>query len=163
MLSHSVVTPGTEAHQAPLSMGILQVRILEWVAMPSSRGPHGYWHCSVFPSSVLNSPFIQFLALTTDSQEAILLCILSTRLPQEKVTDSTALECLGMTCNGAVLIKSKYRNQQMTLQLPPDNQEGCFPLCCSLSTVKRTSGKLLLEFSTRKKSVWLMNQLDHNS
>ena len=25
------------AHQAPLSMGILQVRILEWVAMLSSR------------------------------------------------------------------------------------------------------------------------------
>ena len=32
------VTPWTEAHQAPLSMGILQARILEWVAMPSSRG-----------------------------------------------------------------------------------------------------------------------------
>ena len=31
-------TPRTEAHQAPLSMGILQARILEWVAMPSSRG-----------------------------------------------------------------------------------------------------------------------------
>ena len=29
---------GVWAHQAPLSMGILQVRILEWVAMPSSRG-----------------------------------------------------------------------------------------------------------------------------
>ena len=28
----------TAAHQAPLSMGILQARILEWVAMPSSRG-----------------------------------------------------------------------------------------------------------------------------
>ena len=27
------------SHQAPLSMGILQVRILEWVAMPSSRDP----------------------------------------------------------------------------------------------------------------------------
>ena len=27
------------AHQAPLSLGILQARILEWVAMPSSRGP----------------------------------------------------------------------------------------------------------------------------
>ena len=26
------------AHQAPLSMGILQIRILEWAAMPSSRG-----------------------------------------------------------------------------------------------------------------------------
>ena len=28
----------TVAHQGPLSMGILQARILEWVAMPSSRG-----------------------------------------------------------------------------------------------------------------------------
>ena len=28
----------TVAHQAPLSIGILQARILEWVAMPSSRG-----------------------------------------------------------------------------------------------------------------------------
>jgi len=32
------VTPWTEAPHAPLSMGILQARILEWVAMPSSRG-----------------------------------------------------------------------------------------------------------------------------
>ena len=32
------VTLWTVAHQAPLSMGILQARILEWVAMPSSRG-----------------------------------------------------------------------------------------------------------------------------
>ena len=32
------VTPWTVAHQAPLSMGILQARILQWVAMPSSRG-----------------------------------------------------------------------------------------------------------------------------
>ena len=30
------VTPWTVARQAPLSMGILQARILEWVAMPSS-------------------------------------------------------------------------------------------------------------------------------
>ena len=28
----------TVALQVPLSMGILQARILEWVAMPSSRG-----------------------------------------------------------------------------------------------------------------------------
>ena len=28
----------TVAHQAPLSMRILQERILEWVAAPSSRG-----------------------------------------------------------------------------------------------------------------------------
>ena len=43
MLSHFshvwlFVTPWTIIHQAPLSMGILQARILEWVAMPSSRG-----------------------------------------------------------------------------------------------------------------------------
>ena len=31
-------TPWAVAHQAPLSMGILQGRILEWFAMPSSRG-----------------------------------------------------------------------------------------------------------------------------
>ena len=31
------VTPWTVTHQAPLSMGILQARILEWVAMPSCR------------------------------------------------------------------------------------------------------------------------------
>ena len=30
-------TPWTVAHQAPLSMGFSQARILEWVAMPSSR------------------------------------------------------------------------------------------------------------------------------
>ena len=42
MLSCSVlpdsVTPWAVACQAPLSMGILRARILEWVAMPSSRG-----------------------------------------------------------------------------------------------------------------------------
>ena len=32
------VTPWTVARQAPLSMGILQARILEWVAFPFSKG-----------------------------------------------------------------------------------------------------------------------------
>ena len=32
------MTSWTAAHQAPLSMGIVQARTLEWVAMPSSRG-----------------------------------------------------------------------------------------------------------------------------
>ena len=31
-------TPWTIARQAPLCMGILQARIMEWIAMPSSRG-----------------------------------------------------------------------------------------------------------------------------
>ena len=40
MLSHVWLfgTPWTVAPQAPLSMGILQARILEWVAIPFSRG-----------------------------------------------------------------------------------------------------------------------------
>ena len=32
------VTPWTVACQAPLSMGILQARILEWIALLSPRG-----------------------------------------------------------------------------------------------------------------------------
>ena len=32
------MTPWTAVRQSPLSMGILQARILEWVAMPSARG-----------------------------------------------------------------------------------------------------------------------------
>ena len=31
-------TPWATARQAPLSMGILQARILEWIALSSSRG-----------------------------------------------------------------------------------------------------------------------------
>ena len=31
-------TPRTVARQAPLSVGILQTRTLEWVVMPSARG-----------------------------------------------------------------------------------------------------------------------------
>ena len=41
LLSHLVsdfAAPRTVAHQAPLSLGILQARALAWVAMPSSRG-----------------------------------------------------------------------------------------------------------------------------
>ena len=43
VVCHSVVvqlftTPWTIACQAPLPMGILQARILEWVAISSSRG-----------------------------------------------------------------------------------------------------------------------------
>ena len=44
VLSHTVVCDSLRPHvlyvacQAPLSMGILQARILKWVAMPFSRG-----------------------------------------------------------------------------------------------------------------------------
>ena len=41
LVTHCVwlfATPWTVARRTPLSMGILQTRVLEWVAMPSSRG-----------------------------------------------------------------------------------------------------------------------------
>ena len=50
------VTPWTAAHPASLSMGILQVRILAWVAMPSSRGssqPRDRTHISCIPGGFL--------------------------------------------------------------------------------------------------------------
>ena len=47
------VTLWTVAHQAPLFLGILQARILEWVAMPSSKG-------SSLPST-LNPYFLRVL------------------------------------------------------------------------------------------------------
>ena len=37
-LSPTLCNPMTVACQAPLPMGILQARILEWIAIPSSRG-----------------------------------------------------------------------------------------------------------------------------
>ena len=45
-------TPWTVAHQAPLSMGILQARILESVAMPSSRG--------IFPTQGSNPGLLHY-------------------------------------------------------------------------------------------------------
>ena len=45
------VTPWTVVHQAPLSMGILQARILEWVAMLSSRSGHHGEMQNVVPGS----------------------------------------------------------------------------------------------------------------
>ena len=38
VVSDSLQPPWTAAHQVPLSVGILQASILEWVAIPSSRG-----------------------------------------------------------------------------------------------------------------------------
>ena len=47
------VTLWTVAHQASLSIGILQARILEWVAVPSSRGSSGAReHRSLIPTCI---------------------------------------------------------------------------------------------------------------
>ena len=63
-VSHSAtpdsVTPWTVAHQAPLSMGVLQARILEWIAMPSSTG-----------SSQPRSPTLQADSLLSEPQRRL--------------------------------------------------------------------------------------------
>ena len=48
--------PWTVAHQAPLSMGILQARILQWVAMPSSRGSSQSRSSTLQADSFLSEP-----------------------------------------------------------------------------------------------------------
>ena len=52
LLSHLVMsdsaTPWTIACQASLSMGILQARILEWIAVPSSREASIYWVLNIY-------------------------------------------------------------------------------------------------------------------
>ena len=49
-----VAAPSTVARQAPLSIGILQARMLEWVAIPFSRGssqPRDQGHISYIEGS----------------------------------------------------------------------------------------------------------------
>ena len=60
------VTQWTAAHQVPLSMGILQARILEWVAMPSSRGYSQ-------PKDQASSPALQVDSLLTEPSEKPIL------------------------------------------------------------------------------------------
>ena len=47
LVTQLFATPWTLYHQAPLSIGILQARILEWVVIPSARGSSqpGLLHC----------------------------------------------------------------------------------------------------------------------
>ena len=62
MLSHvqNFETPWTVAYQAPLSTGIFQARVLEWVAISSSRG-------SSQPRDQSNPPLLCLLHFQTDS------------------------------------------------------------------------------------------------
>ena len=69
LVAQSCLTPWTVACQAPLSMGILQVRILVWVAMPFSRGIFptlgsnpGFPHCRqiLYYLSHQGSPIVKY-------------------------------------------------------------------------------------------------------
>ena len=96
MLSHfSCVqffgTPWTVAHQVPLSMGILQARILEWGAMPASRdgipvsctGRWVLYHWSTWKAQDLDSRArTHQLILLSEIQMFLLFTFISTEFHQ---------------------------------------------------------------------------------
>ena len=67
------VTPWTVPHQVPPSMGILQARILEWIAMPFSRGRRHRCISSVQFSSVQSLSRVQLFVIpwTTAHQASL--------------------------------------------------------------------------------------------
>ena len=64
----------TAAHQAPLSMGILQARILEWVARPSSRGSSS---SRIEPKTPMSPALAGRFFTTNATQEALLDTVVS--------------------------------------------------------------------------------------
>ena len=130
MLSRSVVsqlflTPSsTVACQAPLSVGIIQARILEWVAMPSSKGPSQprYW--------------TQFPALQADSSPGKNPSLLYQGSPVYKCR-MFKREKKKQQCNTGTHVKPYLNTQHSFTQQRFDEQL----LCQALS--KASSAKLL--------------------
>ena len=79
--------PWTIAHQAPLSMGILQAKVLEWVAMPSSRG-------SCRPRDQTRVSYIAGRFFTTEPSGKPLIYLRSLHTVQSTLTDG------GMSSHG---------------------------------------------------------------
>ena len=70
------LTPWTVGRQAPLSMGILWARTLEWVAIPFSRGssqPRGRTQVSCIADSLPSE--LHFLAIMNNSAMKISFCV----------------------------------------------------------------------------------------
>ena len=90
------VTPWTVASQTPLSMGILQARILEWVAMPSSKQsswPRD-WTCIPYISCIGRQVLYQYchLGRTTSLMSSGSESLCSS--PQSSVSPCCLWECL---------------------------------------------------------------------
>ena len=83
-MSDSFGTPWAVARQAPLSMRILQARILEWIAMPSSRG-------SSDPGIELGSPALQVDSLPAELPGKLITSWHKDGETMETVTDSSVL------------------------------------------------------------------------
>ena len=77
------VTPWTVACQAPLSMGILQARILEWVVVSSSRGssgPRDWTHISYVSWNWQVSSLLLAPSTLSHVQRAIESAVIKTKL-----------------------------------------------------------------------------------
>ena len=76
-------TPWTIAHQAPLSVGILSARILEWVAKPASRAssqPRDQSQVSriaadYLPSEQTGKPIIVWVPQKTEQEGMMFTCL----------------------------------------------------------------------------------------
>ena len=107
VLSHSsrvwlFATPWTVAHQAPLSMGILQARILEWAAcLPPGDLPN--------PGMEPGSPALQVNSLPSEPQGSPIT--VSCNLPME-VFDLSPLMCFLKGISSGFMFKKK-KNQTL--------------------------------------------------
>ena len=88
------MTPWTVVHQALLSMGILQARILEWVAVSSSRG-------SSNPGIEPWSPALQANSLLSEPAEKCKGCLHPPNKPSscDHVLSHVQLFCNFMDCS----------------------------------------------------------------
>ena len=91
VLSHSVMSDSLQPHglypsiQGCLSMGILQARVLEWVAMPSSRGSSQPWD----PTQVSHIAGRFFTVWATrEAHKVLLLSYLQLNLKQKAITNA---------------------------------------------------------------------------
>ena len=81
-------TPWTVAHQASLSMGILQARILEWVAMPSSNEDQFSSVQSLSRVQLFATPWIaarQASLSITNSQSSLRLTSIKSVMPSSQL------------------------------------------------------------------------------
>ena len=104
---YCITTPWTVACQPPLSMGILQASILEWVAMPFSRGSSGSRDCTQV--SCIVGKFVTVGAIREVPRKTIILYVPldfipgKTRFPKaslSRITErcSTFQTVLSLTC-----------------------------------------------------------------
>ena len=107
-------TPWTIAHRVRLTVGILQARILEWVAMPSSRG-------SPNPGIEPTSAALQADSLPSESPGKPIKCNILYQIHQlHYINEHSKLLTLAHLFLGTLLIFiiKRYVNKYLEITLP---------------------------------------------